>query len=71
MNAVNNIRNRRSGRLYINSAYAPAHLIMNFKVKSARVPRREVVGGFGMFGGTVKNRIRDILYRLQYYSEVV
>ncbi len=64
MNAVNNIRNRRSGRLYINSAYAPAHLIMNFKVKSARVPRRGVIESFRIFGETIKDRIRDILHRL-------
>jgi hypothetical protein len=64
MNAINGIKNCRSRRLYINSAYVPAHLFINSKIKSARVPRREIIRDFGMFGRTVNDKIRDILYRL-------
>jgi hypothetical protein len=71
MNAVDGIRNRRSRRLYINSACAPVYLLINSKAKSARVPRRGAAGGFKIFGGTVKGGIRDALHRLQHYSEVV
>jgi len=71
INAVDGIGNCRSGRLYINSAYILAYLIINFKTKSARVPRRGVLGDFGIFGGTVKGEIRDILYQLQHCSEII
>jgi len=64
INAVDGIGNRRSGRLYINFAYASVYLIINFKIKSVRVPRREVLRDFRIFRGTVKGGIRDVLHRL-------
>ncbi len=68
---INNIGNRRSRRLYINSAYVLIHLLINSKVKSARVPRYKTIEDFRIFEKTIKDGIRDILYRLQHYSKIV
>jgi hypothetical protein len=71
MNAVDSIENRRFRRLYINSACVLAYLLINSKVKSARVSRRGIIGDFGIFGKTVKGRIINVLYRLQHYFKIV
>jgi hypothetical protein len=71
MNAINNIGNRRSERLYINSVCVSIHLIMNFKVKSARIPRRGASENFEIFGKIIKNGIKNALHRLQHYFEII